>query len=372
MTTIYVKEQGSVVGRNGERLVIRKGGAVLEEVPMANVSELALMGNVQLTAQAVATLLAREVDVVFLSTYGKYRGRLSGTGSKHARLRHRQLLALGDEAGTLAVARAIVDGKISNQRVLLQRQRRRGEGAADPLPNALPRGEGATDPLPNPLPKGEEGRGVFDVARFDRALAGMMRMRQAAVGAGNLEALRGYEGKAAAFYFDAVRSLLAPGWGFTRREYYPPPDPFNALLSFGYSLLQKDVFAAVNRVGFDPYLGFFHELEYGRPSLALDLMEEWRPVVVDALALELVNRGRLRPEQFERTGSVKRPVQLGEAGVELVLRAYGERLEGVVYHPDAGSGGGQTTVRHAIRLQAYRLARVVLEGGAAYVPFVVR
>ena len=197
-------------------------------------------------------------------------------------------------------------------------------------------------------------------------------MRQAAVGAGNLEALRGYEGKAAAFYFDAVRSLLEPAWGFARREYYPPPDPFNALLSFGYSLLQKDVFAAVNRVGFDPYLGFFHELEYGRPSLALDLMEEWRPVVVDALALELVNRGRLRPEQFERTGSVKRPVQLGEAGVELVLRAYGERLEGVVYHPDAGSGGGQTTVRHAIRLQAYRLARVVLEGGAAYVPFVVR
>ena len=372
MTTIYVKEQGSVVGRNGERLVIRKGGAVLQEVPMANVSELALMGNVQLTAQAVATLLAREVDVVFLSTYGKYRGRLSGTGSKHARLRHRQLLALGDEAGTLAVARAIVDGKISNQRVLLQRQRRRGEGAADPLPTPLPGGEGATDPLPSPLPKGEGGRGAFDVARFDRALAGMMRMRQAAVGAGNLEGLRGYEGKAAAFYFDAVRSLLEPAWGFARREYYPPPDPFNALLSFGYSLLQKDVFAAVNRVGFDPYLGFFHELEYGRPSLALDLMEEWRPVVVDALALELVNRGRLRPEQFERTGSVKRPVQLGEAGGELVLRAYGERLEGVVYHPDAGSGGGQTTVRHAIRLQAYRLARVVLEGGAAYVPFVVR
>lgn len=361
MTTIYVKEQGSVVGRNGERLVIRKGGAVLEEVPMANVSELALMGNVQLTSQAVATLLAREVDVVFLSTYGKYRGRLSGTGSKHARLRHRQLLALGDEAGVLAVARAIVDGKINNQRVLLQRQRRRIEGEG-PLPNSLPGGEGAG---PLPLPRGE-------VARFDRALAGMMRMRQAAVAAGNVEALRGYEGKAAAFYFDAVRALLEPGWGFARREYYPPPDPFNALLSFGYSLLQKDVFAAVNRVGFDPYLGFFHELEYGRPSLALDLMEEWRPVVVDALALELVNRGRLRPEQFERTGSAKRPVQLGEAGVEVVLRAYGDRLEGTVYHPDAGSGGGQTTVRQAIRLQAYRLARVILEGGSAYVPFVVR
>lgn len=351
MTTLYVKEQGSVVGRDGERLVIRKGGAVLEEVPIANVSEVALMGNVQLTSQAVATLLAKEVDVVFLSTYGKYRGRLAGTGSKHARLRHMQLLALGDEARTLAVAKAIVDGKINNQRVLLQRQQRRNETVA---------------------PGGDGGRGPVDPQRFDRALAGMMRMRRAEAGADNLDSVRGYEGKAAAFYFEAVRALLTPDWRFERREYHPPPDPFNALLSFGYSLLQKDVFAAVNRVGFDPYLGFFHELEYGRPSLALDLMEEWRPVIVDALALELVNRGSLRPEQFERTGAIKRPVQLGEAGVELVLRSYGNRLEASVYHPDAGSGGGRTTVRQAIRLQAYRLARVILGTDAVYVPFAVR
>lgn len=352
MTTMYVKEQGAVVGRDGERLVVRKGGAVLEEVPIANISEVALMGNVQLTSQAVATLLAKEVDVVFLSTYGKFRGRLAGAGSKHSRLRHRQLLALGDEGLTLSIARAIVDGKINNQRVLLQRQRRRNE--------ATPPGDG------------DGGRGPVDPGRFDRALAGMLRMRRDAAGADNLASLRGYEGKAAAYYFDAIRALLTPDWRFERREYYPPPDPFNALLSFGYSLLQKDVFAAVNRVGFDPYLGFFHELDYGRPSLALDLMEEWRPVIVDALVLELVNRGRLRPDQFEWTGAIRRPVQLGEAGVEVVLRAYGSRLEATVYHPDASSGGGQTSLRQAIRLQAYRLARVVLEKDGAYAPFAVR
>lgn len=350
MSTIYVKEQGAVVGRDGERLVIRKGGAVLEEVPIANVSEVALMGNVQLTAQAVATLLAKEVDVVFLSTYGTFRGRLAGAGSKNARLRHRQLLALGDESRTLAIAKAIVDGKINNQRVLLQRQRRRNEMT----------------------PPGDGSRGPADPQRFDRALAGMMRMRRVGAGANNLASVRGYEGKAAAYYFDAIRALLTPDWRFERREYYPPPDPFNALLSFAYSLLQKDVFAAVNRVGFDPYLGFFHELDYGRPSLALDLMEEWRPVIADALVLELVNRGSLRPDQFEWTGAIKRPVQLGEAGVELVLRAYGGRLEATVFHPDASSGGGQTSLRQAIRLQAYRLARVVLEKDAVYVPFVVR
>lgn len=355
MTTIYVKEQGAVVGRDGERLVVRKGGAVLEEVPIANISEVALMGNVQLTSQAVATLLAKEVDVVFLSSYGKFRGRLAGTGSKHSRLRHRQLLALGEEGRALAIAKAIVDGKINNQRVLLQRQRRRNE--------TTPPGDGGGGPL---------GRGPVDPGRFDRALTGMLRMRVDAAGANNLASLRGYEGKAAAYYFDAIRALLTPDWRFDRREYYPPPDPFNALLSFAYSLLQKDVFAAVNRVGFDPYLGFFHELEYGRPSLALDLMEEWRPVIADALVLELVNRGSLRPDQFEWTGAIKRPVQLGEAGVEVVLRAYGNRLETAVYHPDASSGGGQTSLRQAIRLQAYRLARVVLDEDKAYAPYAVR
>jgi CRISPR-associated protein Cas1 len=351
MTTLYVKEQGSVVGRRGERLVISKGGAVLEEVPIANINQVALMGNVQLTSQAVATLLAREVEVLFLSSYGKYRGRLSGSGSGNARLRHRQLQTLNEEGTRLAIAKAVVDGKINNQRVLLQRQRRRNAALG-------PQDSGSA-------------KGPVDPQRFDRALAGMMRMRGAGAETTTIDSVRGYEGKAAAYYFDAVRAMLEPGWRFERREYYPPPDPFNALLSFGYSLLQKDVFAAVNQVGFDPYLGFFHELEYGRPSLALDLMEEWRPVVVDALALELVNRGSLRPEQFEWTGSLKRPVQLGEAGTDLVLRAYGERLETPVYHADAGRGGN-TSVRKAIVLQAYRLARVIMGREAQYVPYLIR
>jgi len=350
MTIMYIKEQGSIVGRHGERLVVSKGGAVLEEVPIAQVTEVALMGNVQLTSQAVTTLLEKEVEVVFLSSHGKYRGRLAGTGSKNARLRHSQLRKLGDEAVALGIAGAIVDGKIANQRVLLQRQRRRNAELG---------------------PQDKAVAGPVDPQRFDRALAGMMRMRRDAGQARDLNGLRGYEGKAAAYYFDAIRALLDPAWRFERRAYHPPPDPFNALLSFCYSLLQKDIFTAVNRVGFDPWLGFFHELDYGRPSLALDLMEEWRPVIADALALELVNRGRLRPEQFERTGLPSRPVQLGESGVELVLRAYGERLETRLYHPDAGPGG-QTTVRQAILLQAYRLARVMMDKDPAYVPFAIK
>lgn len=347
MTSIYVKEQGAMVRRRGERLVVSKDGAVIDEFPFAKVEQLNLMGNVQLTTQAVATLLAREIDVVFFSVHGKYRGRLTGTGSKHARLRSEQLRLMSDERFTLQLAKAIVDGKIHNQRVVLLRQ-------AGRLATGTEQDRGAVQRPRNPR-------------LFDQALAAMMQMQQGARAADNVESLRGYEGKAAVYYFEAIRSLLDPAWGFARREYYPPPDPFNALLSFMYSLLLKDVRAGVEKVGLDLYVGFFHEIDYGRPSLALDLMEEWRPLVADSLCLELVNRGSLRPENFVSTGRPSRPVELGQEGVERVLHAYGSRLTSRLYHPLAGPGG-ETTLQRAVGLQVRRLARVIAGKDAQYEP----
>ena len=342
MAQIYVRRQGGTVRRNGEWLVVSKDGRVLDEFPMRNVDQVVLMGNVQLTTPAAVTLLEQEIDVVFLSSHGKFRGRLMGTGSKHAALRQAQLRRFGDDGVRLAVARAIVDGKVHNQRVVLLRQAQRSSGR--------PR---------------TENRLALNERLFNRALDGMMSMRKAALEARDLDGLRGYEGKAAAYYFEAIRSLLDPAWKFDRRAYHPPPDPFNALLSFAYSLLLKDVMAAVNLVGFDPYLGCFHEIEDGRPSMPLDLMEEWRPLVADAMVLELVNRGSLGPQSFTWTGAVRRPVELGEAGSRLVLEAYGSRLGTRLFHPLAGPGG-ETTVRNAMVLQARRMARFVLGEFPAY------
>lgn len=342
MTQIYIKEQGATVRRSGERLVIAKEGRIIDEYPLQHVEQVVLMGNVQMTTPAAVTLMKREVEVVFLTSYGKYIGGWSGERSKKAALRVAQLRRFDDDATRLSVARVIVDGKIHNQRVVLLRQAQR----AGPRPRA-------------------ESRLVLNQAVFDRALEGMMGMRRAALEARDLDGLRGYEGKAAAYYFEAIRSLLDPGWKFDRRAYHPPPDPFNALLSFLYSLLQKDVSAAAQLVGFDPYLGCFHEIDFGRPSLPLDLMEEWRPLVADATALALVNRGTLSPGSFTWTGRISRPVELGEAGVRPVLEAYGRRLETKLYHPQAGPGG-ETTTRQAIQLQARRLARFVLGEATAY------
>lgn len=305
----------------------------------------------QVTTQAVATLLEKELDVVFMSIYGKYRGRLHH-GAKQAGLRRQQYRFMSDEAANLRLAKAIVDGKIHNQRVLLQRQARRTPSLAQP---------------------GEETATIVNPAQFSQALAGMMQMHKAIPQADSLDALRGYEGKAAAYYFAAIRSLLEPGWKFERRAFHPPPDPFNALLSFNYSLLQKDVVAAVNVVGLDAYLGCFHEIDAGRPSLALDLMEEWRPLIADALTLELVNRHVLRPSDFTWTGNSQRPVELGEARIARVLQAYGVRLEIKAHHPLAGGpAGGETPLRRVIELQARRLAHVITGQTPAYEPMKVK
>lgn len=347
MTNIYIKEQGAMVRRRGERLVISKDGGIIDEFPFAHVEQLTIMGNVQLTTQAAATLLSRDIDVVFLSSYGKYRGRLSGSGSKHAHLRQRQMQLMSDTTFSLQLARAIVDGKIHNQRIILQRQATRISSSTGQ--------------------KRGPRRQPFDKPLFDKSLSAMIKAQQQARQALSLESLRGYEGNAAVHYFAAVRSLLDQSWGFARRDYYPPPDPFNALLSFNYSLLLKDVQAAVQVVGLDLYVGFFHEIAYGRPSLALDLMEEWRPLIADSLSLELVNRGTLAPDMFIRTGRPKRPIELGERGVERVLHAYGSRLTTRLFHPLAGPGGN-TMLQQAITLQARRLARVIGGKDAQYEP----
>lgn len=348
MTTVYVREQGAMVRKRGERLVISKQGEVIDEFPLNKVDQVVLMGNVQITTQAMVNLAQRQMDVVFLSSFGKFRLRLEADNSGHVLLRQRQLREKEKGALSLPVAQAIVDAKIHNQRVLLQRQARRLDGG------------GGGGPVY-----------VRDPGLFERSLRGMLQMQRQAQHTDNLDSLRGYEGKAAAYYFGAIRSMLHQGWGFRKRDYYPPPDPFNALLSFAYSLLLKDVRAAVLLVGLDVTMGFLHETRPGRPSLALDMMEEWRPLIGDALCLELVNRGSLRPNEFVRAGNPRRPVELGEAGVERVLQAYGNRLSTRMHHPLAGPGG-QTTLQKALILQARRMARVIDGRETTYEPMRAR
>ncbi len=338
MTTVYVREQGAVVRKRGEKLVITKEDREVDSIPLVNLDQVALVGNVQLTTPAAALLLGQDVDVVFFSQYFKYRGRLVGIGSKNAALRVAQLRTMTDERRALAIARQVVIGKLTNQRLIMQRQ-------------AAQRGAG---------PAGGALR---------QAVEGIAGMRTAAEKAESLDSLRGYEGKAGAYYFGAVKALLDPRWGFQGRAYYPPPDPINAALSLGYALLLKDVTAAVQLVGMDPYLGFFHVIEYGRPSLALDVMEEFRPLLVDTVVLAMAHDGALTPGDFVQTGDAKRPVQMAEAGMRRLIEGYERRLETTLRHPVSGD---QVTYRRTLELQVRQMAAIVEGRSERYVPIEMR
>lgn len=172
----------------------------------------------------------------------------------------------------------------------------------------------------------------------------------------------------AAAYWGAWRLALPPAWRFEGRAYFPPPDPVNALLSFGYTLALNDVLAAVQLVGLDPYFGTFHVIEAGRPSLALDLLEEFRPVLVDRLVLELVNTKAITPAQFEQPAERPGAVYLDAGGRALFI----DRYEALLQTRVPVAGDEQTTLRRVLRLQAHTVARVMRGEQAEYVGYMLQ
>lgn len=331
MSTIYVKEQGATVRTRNQRLLVTRRGKSLMDVPLVQVDRLAVIGNVQVTTPALARLMARDVDVVFLSSRMSYRGRLDSGSSNQAQLRIAQLKAFEQPERALALARQVVLGKVAAQRNVLKRRLGPQAGARH--------------------------------AALRQAMAGIDGMRRAAERAGDIEALRGFEGKAAVYYFAGLRQLIDPAWGFHRRAYHPAPDPFNAALSFGYALLQRDALAAVNLVGLDPYVGFMHTVHRGRPSLALDLMEEFRPAVVDVMLLELVRRKQLGPGDFERTPDGQHPLTMVPGAIDVVLRAYEDRMATRRRHRPSKR---VTSWRRCVELQARQVAGVVMHKRERY------
>ncbi len=332
MATYYVREQGAVVRKQDERLIVTKDDDTVAEIPLHQLDQLVVMGNIQLTTPVVAILLKSAVDVVFMSLGGRVRGRLMANESKFAELRLKQLQTMSNDQSNLALAKPIVVGKLINQRGFLLR--------ATPI-----------------VPSGK--------SQIEKSARGIAEMAERARTADNAESLRGFEGKAGAWYWPAFKTLLKNDMGFANRVYYPSTDPVNALLSFCYAFLQKDVTAAVQLVGLDTYLGFFHTVQYGRPSLALDLMEQFRPLVVDPLVVELVNQDIVGRQDFARGSEKEKPVLLKEDAVKRVIQRYEERITAMTRYPLTGE---QATWRRCVELQTRQLARVIRGESPAYQP----
>jgi len=260
---IYVTTQGTHIVREGRHLLVRKDQDICHTLFPHKLEQLVLCGNVSLSPAALGLLLREGIDTVFLRLDGRYKGRLAQDEPKNVLLRRRQFLLADDQNFCLAVARRMVRGKLMNTLTVLQRiKRTRNSGEAE--------------------------RACRDVqavlARLDNA--------------DRLEQLRGYEGQGSASYFAGLRCGLDQDWGFVRRVRRPPTDPVNSLLSLLYTFLINRMVAAVRLAGLDPYPGVLHRLDYGRQSLPLDLVEEFRAPLADTVALALLNLRVLQREDF--------------------------------------------------------------------------
>ena len=332
---LYLIEQGSKLSREHRRLLVTKDGEVLTRVPVIQVSQVVVFGGVQITTQALRLLLEEGIEAVLLSQHGKFYGRLIGAENGNGALRVAQIVRSREPEFALLTAQQMVRGKVHNMRVFLQRYARRRDSTQIRL--------------------AAESMGAL-LDRVPRTTT--------------IKSLLGLEGQATAVYFGVWKNLVNAPWQFEKRVRRPPTDPVNILLSFGYTILLQNMLGAVLTTGMDPYVGFLHQLTYNRPSLALDLTEEFRPLVADSVALRCLNNDILTQEHFV-PGEEERPLVLTEEGVRRFLRELETRLSQTFKHPKTGE---RVTYRRVMHLQARRMAATLSLNGTSgrYEPFLVR
>jgi CRISPR-associated protein Cas1 len=334
---LYVQAFHAKVTKSGERLEVFVDDNKVQSVRLIDISQLALFGNVYVTTPAMQELMRRNVPITWHSHGGWFFGHTVGTGHKNIELRRAQFRNAEDPAFCLRLAKGLVQAKIKNARTLLRRNWKAEGGGSTTLLEAI----------------------NIDGKRSQRAA--------------DLDALLGYEGAAAARYFGAFSNLLKPPgdeatltFDFHNRNRRPPTDPVNALLSYAYALLVRSWTVTLSGVGFDPYLGFYHQPRYGRPALSLDLMEPFRPLLADSAVIQAINNGEVRPTDFiHAAGSVN----LTNDGRKRFIGTFERRMAQEVTHPLLGY---RLSYRRLLEVQARLLARHILGELDDYPNFIPR
>jgi len=330
---MYVQQPGSVVRKSGDILQVFDGDEKLGYMRTREVSQLVLMGRVSATEAVYRELLGQGKPIVHLSGGGWLHGVTDGLPHANVRLRQQQFRIADDAERCLEIARRIVVAKLSNQRTFLRRN------------------------------------GSEEIS--SEVLNGIRNSARAAGRASNLGELRGHEGMGGRLYFSRFAALLRQSEFRERfdqegRNRRPPRDPVNALLSFAYSMLTREWVTVCRAVGFDPYLGFYHAARYNRPSLALDLLEAFRPICADSTVVRAINNGELGPSDFvERMGAVN----LTDAGRRNFLRSFEQRLAQEIVHPVFGY---RLSYRRVFEVEARLLARHLLGEVPFYEPMTTR
>lgn len=334
MSTVYITQDDSFIGKVDERLKVKYEKKIILDVPLIKVKGLVIMGRASISPAAITELLEKKISLSFLTTYGKYIACLEPEMGKNIFLRNAQWKVAGESPQAVHVTKAFVRGKLKNYRYsLLKSQRMRSEIDLTPGLNQL-------ETTINTLEK-----------------------------ATTIDSIRGFEGAGSAAYFGCFNKLIRNNdFSFKIRNRRPPLDPINSLLSLGYSLLRHDIQSAINIVGFDPYLGYLHTQRYGRPSLALDLMEEFRPLIVDSVVLTAINRRILTPEDFI-TEPVSNAVSLTKEALHKFLRLYQEKKLSKFKHPVMQK---QYTYQESFETQARFLAKYLTGQIDKYPPLIMK
>jgi CRISP-associated protein Cas1 len=345
MDAVYILEPGCFLRREGNTLRVLKGGQVIDHIPSDGLKRLTLVGRINLTGAVLDFLIERQVETVFITPTGRFRARLGVDEHRHVALRKAQYHNLGDAGFAAKIARHIVAGKVQNMiRFLLLRGRQ------------------------------------YEDEVLRSAAAGLKMLVSRIEKSEDLEQIRGFEGAASRIYFQCFTRLIRNDrFSFSGRNRRPPLDPVNAMLSFIYTLLTNEVLSAIKASGMDPYLGSLHEISYGRPSLACDLVEEYRVFLGDRFVLGLINRKAVSPEDFiyrqpspeayadETDMKINRPVEMRPPILRAFVSAYEEMMKRSI---ESGAEGGKLTYRWMIMKQARSFAGYLEDPAKLYEPFI--
>jgi len=328
MSVLYITDQGATITKTDGRVVIRKENRLLEDLPARDIERIIIFGNVNITTPAMKFFLSQGIDVCLLSSHGRYKGRLQGEFCKDVETRKMQYMKAADQNIRLVMSKAITTGKLKNMVKFLKRQK-----------------------MQTPEVK----------QAIKTAQSGLERLEYAT----NQDTVRGYEGSSASAYYRGLSSLLKKEFRFQNRSHYPPQDKTNVLLSLGYTLLYNTVYSEINIVGLDPYQGFLHASRHGHATLASDMMEEFRSIIVDSVVLRIINKKKITNKDFTRQGG---KIKLGNDGLKRILTDYENRLRDVVKYPGKDK---RLNYLQCIEEQLRHFVRVITEKEKTYMPFIV-
>ncbi len=334
LRTLYLLKHGQVLGKESERFSIRRKNQPAYQIPAIKVDQIMVFGNAQITTQAMHFCLAERIPVYLLSSSGRFQGVIDSFGTEPVMMHKAQFQRAEDPEFCLDTARAMVRGKINNNRSLLRRLARKHP--SDVLQNAI---------------------------KAQKRILNQLNT------AGSLEQIRGFEGNAARINFATMKAILPSHWGFDGRKRQPPPDPINAMLSWGYTNLFYNMYSFLRARGLNPHIGCLHPIRAGHPALASDLMEEFRAPVVDAIVWNLALNNRLTPADFTLPGHPGEGCRLKRVARMRVIRELEKKYNTPIKHPESGL---KLDYRRCMEHQVNLFAAVIQGRKPNYIPFTIK